>query len=263
MKELLLRTATGILLIGFFVGSILLGPTPLLIVILVVYGLGTRELFRLKSTSINLPALLLAASGALLIIATYSLLNLGMNPKWLLVPASTGIAAYAFYGKENPGLLVLFWLAAPLALFMALGWFPEGSWNALHPVSAIALVWVFDTFAYVWGRLLGKHPMTPKLSPRKTWEGFSGGMIFTILAAWLIYHFSGLHSPSIWIAAGAVTSLFALAGDLFESGLKRKYKVKDTGRILPGHGGILDRFDSALFVAPALFLLLLLVHLFK
>ena len=263
MKELLLRTGTGILLIGVFVGSILLGPTPFLIMILVVYGLATRELFILKSTSINLPSLMFAVSGAMLIMGIYSILKLGMNPIWLLVPVFTGIAAYSLYGKNNPGPLVFFWLAAPLALFMALGWLPEGSWSALHPLSTIALVWVYDTFAYVWGRLLGKHPMTPKLSPRKTWEGFAGGMIFAMLAAWLIYHFSGLHSPAVWIAAGALTSLFALAGDLFESGLKRKYKVKDTGRILPGHGGILDRFDSVLFVAPALFLLLLLVHLFK
>ena len=141
------------------------------------------------------------------------------------------------YGKENPGLLVLFWIAIPLALFLAMGWFPEGSWSSLLPISILVLVWVFDTFAYVIGSLPGKHPLTPILSPGKTWEGFAGGMIFSILAALLIYHFSGLESPAVWIAAGAITSIFALTGDLFESSLKRKYMVKDTGRYYPDTEG--------------------------
>ncbi len=258
MRELLLRTATGILLVVLFIGSILLGPTPMLMMMLVVFGLGTRELFRLKSISMSLPSLLLVASGALIITGVFALLKLGMNPLWFILPAILWIAGYAWKGTRNPGLLVLFWISIPLASFIATGWFFEGSWNSLLPIAIIALVWVNDTFAYVTGSLVGKHPLTPRLSPGKTWEGFAGGLLFTMLAAWIFYHFTGLQTPATWIAAGAITSLFAMAGDLFESGLKRKYKVKDTGEILPGHGGILDRFDSLLFVAPAMFLLLLL-----
>jgi len=263
VKELLLRTATGILLIVVFIGSILLGPTPMLITMLVVYFLGTRELFKLTSLPISFPSLLLAASGALIIFGAYAILKLEIAPMWLFLPVTLWLIGYAWQGKLKPSSLVLLWISTPLALFLALGWLPEGDWNSLSPVTAIALVWVNDTFAYVCGSLLGKHALTPKLSPGKTWEGFAGGIFFSMLAAWIFYHFSGLYTPGLWIAAGAVTSLFAMAGDLFESGLKRKYKVKDTGEILPGHGGILDRFDSLLFVTPALFLLLLLIHLLK
>jgi phosphatidate cytidylyltransferase len=262
LKELLLRTATGILLVVLFIGSILLGPAPMLVSILVVYGLGTRELYRMISIPVTFPAVLLFASGALLLTGVHAWLSRGMNPVWLILPAILWIAGYLWHGRANPGLLVLFWIAIPLASFMASGWFPSGSWNSQIPVAVIALVWINDTFAYLTGSLIGKHPMTPKLSPGKTWEGLAGGILFTMFSGWLFYHFTGHLNPATWIVAGAITSLFALAGDLFESHLKRKHEVKNTGEILPGHGGILDRFDSLLFAAPALFLMLLLNHLF-
>ncbi len=261
MRELLLRTATGIILLVLFIGSILLGPTPMLIMILVVFGLGTRELYRLKSIPMSMASFLLAASGVLLIAGIFAFLKLGMNPLWFILPAVLWMAGYIMHGKENPGPLLLLWIALPLASYMATGWFPDGIWKSLLPAAIIGLVWVNDTFAYVTGSLLGKHPMTPRISPGKTWEGFAGGLLFTLLAGWIFFHFSGRQTLSIWLALAATTSLFAMAGDLFESGLKRKYKVKDMGEILPGHGGILDRFDSLFFVAPALLILLLLIHL--
>lgn len=262
MKELLLRTATGILLVVLFIGSIILGPISLAMIMLLVYGLGTRELYKLKSTPIHLPTLLLGSSGGLLILGIYGLLYQDLNPLWLFLPLSIWMIGFALSGKGNPGILVFFWIALPLSLFLAIGWFPEESWKSLLPIATISMVWVNDTFAYVSGSLLGKHPMTLRLSPGKTWEGFVGGLLFTMFAGWLFFHFSGQLSPLMWISLGAITSLFSMAGDLFESGLKRRYKVKDTGSILPGHGGILDRFDSLFFVAPALFLLLLMIHLF-
>ena len=262
MKELLLRTVTGILLIVIFMGSIFLGPTSTLVMLLLVYVLGTRELFQLRSFALSLPGILVAVSGALLIMGVYSILNLDLSPLLLIIPGSLWVAGYAWMGKKNPGLLVLFWIAIPLALFLATGWYPQGTWGSLIPSAILVLVWVNDTFAYVIGSLLGKHSMTPVLSPGKTWEGFAGGMFFSILAALLFMHFSGLESPATWIAAGTITSTFSLMGDLYESSLKRKSMVKDTGAILPGHGGILDRFDSLLFVAPALFFLFLMVRLF-
>lgn len=263
MKELLLRTATGILLVVLFLGSIMLGPFSLVLILLVVYALGTKELYVLKSMPFNVPALLAALSGALLILVIYAFLYLDLKPVWLFLPPGLWTFGFALSPKRYPASLVFFWLALPLALFLAIGWFPDGSWKSILPIATITLVWVNDTFAYVSGSLFGKHPMTPRLSPGKTWEGFVGGMMFSMLSAWIFYYFSGHLTPFIWIGAGAITSLFSMAGDLFESGLKRKNNVKDTGRILPGHGGILDRFDSLLFVAPALFLLFLLIHLFS
>lgn len=261
MRELLQRTATGITLVISFIGSILLGPTTMLIMMLVVYGLGVRELFRLKSTPMIPAAALQAASGALLIAGIYGGLHLGMNPLWLILPLILWTTGFLLSPDRITGTLLLFWIALPLSSFLATGWFPEGSWNSLLPAAVISLVWINDTFAYVCGSLLGKHPLTPKLSPGKTWEGLVGGILFTMLAGWIFFHFTGLQSAVTWISAGAVAGLFGLAGDLFESRLKRKHKVKDSGGLLPGHGGVLDRFDSLLFVAPAMFLLILLLQL--
>lgn len=262
MKELLIRTATGIFLVVLFIGSILLGPTAMLIMILGIYGLGTMELFRLKSSPLSLSAILLTASGALLIAGVYCGLNLGLSPLWLILPTLMWIIGFFWHRNRNTGAFILFWLAIPLSSYIATGWFPEGSWSPLLPITVIALVWINDTFAYLTGTLIGKHTMTPKLSPGKTWEGFAGGILFTMLAGWIFYHFTGLMTLTTWIFAGAISGLFGLAGDLFESGLKRKHNVKDSGGLLPGHGGILDRFDSLLFVAPAMFLLFLLLQLY-
>lgn len=263
MKELLLRTVTGIALVISFIGSILLGPTPMLMMVLLVYGLGCMELFKLKKIRAGTAAILLAISGGLAIITTYAVLKFGVNPLWFILSGSLWIAGYLMHAERLTALLVLFWITIPLSLFIATGWLPEGSWGSLLPLAVIALVWVNDTFAYVWGSLLGKHTLTPKLSPGKTWEGFIGGMLFAMLSGWIFYHFTGLETAATWISAGAVAGLFGLAGDLFESWLKRRSNTKDTGGLLPGHGGVLDRFDSLLFVAPAMFLLILLLQVFS
>ena len=118
--------------------------------------------------------------------------------------------------------------------------------------------WASDTFAYFAGRAWGKHRIVPNISPNKTLEGFIGGFIGTIVVGVVYSHFTGID-----MGLGAVLSVLigiaAPLGDLFESKLKRISGVKDSGNILPGHGGVLDRFDSILFVAPVVFFFLLLV----
>jgi phosphatidate cytidylyltransferase len=261
VRDLIRRTATGISLVVLFVGSILLGPTPMLLMILLIYGLSIMELYKLLQIRKWVTDSLIAGSGALLIAVVYAGLHLNLSPLWLILPATLWIVAYTF-GSGFTGVLTLFWLAIPFASFIALGWFPEGaSFRPLIPVSVIALVWINDTFAYLAGSLLGRHPMTPRLSPKKTWEGFMGGLLISLVAGWLVFRLSGTFTPATWIIGASVISLLGLAGDLFESWLKRKYNVKDTGSLLPGHGGILDRFDSLLFVAPVLLVLLGLLNL--
>ena len=264
MKDLIRRTITGISLVVLFTGSIVLGPTPFMLMILLVYGLSIRELFRLLSVRKWVPGGLIAGSGALLLVAVYASLYLHGNPLWLILPAALWIAGYTWSGSGFAGVLSLFWLSIPFVSFFALGWFLDGAgYRPLIPASVIALVWINDTFAYLVGSLLGKHPMTPKLSPKKTWEGFVGGVVFNLVAGWLFFRFSGTLTASAWIIGASVISLLGLAGDLFESGLKRKYEVKDTGSLLPGHGGILDRFDSLLFVSPVLLLAFIILNLLR
>lgn len=130
----------------------------------------------------------------------------------------------------------------------------------------LVCIWSNDTGAYITGSLLGKHKLFPQLSPKKSWEGFIGGIAFSVLAAFLINNYTGLgvYSSSSWMAIllGILISIFATWGDLFESMLKRNAGVKDSGHLIPGHGGILDRIDSMLFVLPLIGLTLhVAIHL--
>ncbi|MDY3547709.1 phosphatidate cytidylyltransferase [Riemerella anatipestifer] len=123
------------------------------------------------------------------------------------------------------------------------------------------LIWSSDSFAYVFGRLLGKHKMAPKISPKKTWEGFIGGVLSTMLLGFFIeQNYTELRGN--WILVGVLVSVFAPMGDLLESQLKRTFGVKDSGNIIPGHGGILDRLDSFMVCAPVLYLYFAIEKLF-
>ncbi len=217
MKELFIRTLTGILLIVLVIGSILLGSVPFAAILLVIYGLSIYELFHLFQQK----------------------------------------SPWQFW------LLALCWLTLPLAAFFGLGWTGSSTtYQPLIPLAVISLVWINDTFAYLTGRLIGRHRMTPVLSPKKTWEGLFGGFLFTFIGGWGIFEISGMYNSGIRILLSAAICISGLAGDLFESGLKRKMHVKDSSRLLPGHGGILDRFDSLLFAAPVIWLIIHLLSLY-
>ena len=128
-------------------------------------------------------------------------------------------------------------------------------------ISIFILIWTNDTFAYIVGKSIGKHKLIEKISPKKTIEGFIGGVIFSIIAAILISEFYiqpkiNHHNISlfIWIISAVIIGIFSTLGDLIESKFKRIAGVKDSGNIMPGHGGILDRLDSIIFVAPFVYL---------
>lgn len=125
---------------------------------------------------------------------------------------------------------------------------PEGSWMLM---SVFIMVWVCDSGAYFSGYFLGKHKMAPHLSPKKTIEGGVGGVLLTVVAALIIQRFLPI-APNMLnaVVVALLVAFGAIVGDLFESYLKRSFGVKDSGNILPGHGGFADRFDSFLMVAP-------------
>ena len=138
-------------------------------------------------------------------------------------------------------------------------YFYEPRAEELHYILfAFLIVWLTDTGAYIFGRLMGKHKLWPVISPNKTIEGFIGGIICSLLVPLIMQFFVNFHL-NIWLLliVTVILSMFGQLGDLVESGFKRHFGVKDSGRILPGHGGILDRFDSFMFVLPLLNILLI------
>jgi phosphatidate cytidylyltransferase len=262
LKELLIRTLTGISLVILVLAAILAGPFTFLVLNMVILALGIKELYTLYPVQKSFPPrMVFAFSSVLLLPVLFLVLELHWNPLFILIPLGGWIIGLVWDGSIHPGLLSMLWLAIPFSSFFALG-FVEGdrAYLPLLPLTTIILIWINDTFAYLVGSKLGNHPLTPRLSPGKTWEGVLGGIIATLAAGFVIHKITGSFASGVWIVLALLTSLLGLAGDLFESSLKRSKNVKDTGGMLPGHGGILDRFDSLLFVAPVLLILFHIIY---
>ena len=147
------------------------------------------------------------------------------------------------------------WVGCGLAFTLLIRDLPEH--GRLAAFAVLLSVWAGDTLAYAGGRLLGRHRMAPTTSPGKTWEGFFFGTVATIFVAFVALYEQGFVSIGESIVLGAVIAVAAPLGDLFESMLKRDMQVKDTGRLLGGHGGMLDRIDAVLFAAPAAYFCIL------
>jgi len=143
----------------------------------------------------------------------------------------------------------IFYVTVPCIMFIFIAYF-DGSYNYMPVLGLLFLNWINDTGAYLVGSQIGKHKLFPRISPKKTWEGFWGGAIITILAAWPISIYLKVFSHSDWLILSIIVVIFGTLGDLIESMFKRSLSVKDTSSLLPGHGGFLDRFDSLLFMIP-------------
>lgn len=213
---------------------------------------------------VNLP--LCVACGALLFTAgflhnyageRYALLYL-----LLVVPASL-LPVAELYRRGGAGFRnvafsfhALLYISLPFALLPYLPYRVAGEWHPWIIFLPFLLAWVNDTFAYLSGVRFGRHKLFPRVSPNKSWEGLVGGSVATLLAgAFLVPRVGGLTRVDTVVIAGIVV-LFGVYGDLIESVFKRCAGVKDSGTFLPGHGGVLDRFDAILFAIPAIFVYL-------
>ncbi len=182
----------------------------------------------------------------------------------LLTAGFIATLIFALYQTQQP---LLNWVVTAagavyigvmLGQALALRLLPNGLWWVLFP---LLITWGNDTFAYLIGITLGKHKLWPRLSPKKSWEGTIGGWLFATLIGFLFVQYSPLQA-SAWIGAliGFFGGVLALFGDLSISMLKRQVGAKDSGVMMPGHGGMLDRLDSLLFVIPFVYQIALLVH---
>jgi len=138
-------------------------------------------------------------------------------------------------------------LTAPPFMINTTDWFPE---FAAIPLGIVLLIWANDTFAYFTGSLIGITKILPSVSPKKSWEGFIGGSVFAILTGWILSKYFTQLNVYQWISVAIIISVTGTIGDFFESFIKRKAEVKDSGNLLPGHGGFLDRFDALIFCLP-------------
>ncbi len=158
---------------------------------------------------------------------------------------------------DHKKLLPIFGLVYPtIALLMPLIHSDEKVWKSNFWLYAIILIWISDVGAYLVGRKLGKTKLIEKVSPKKTVEGSIGAGIFTVIGGIIIYFTSHSFNLTFWIVTAITIWIIGTFGDLYESTIKRKYDAKDSGDLLPGHGGFLDRFDSLIFAAPFLVLIL-------
>jgi len=172
-----------------------------------------------------------------------------------LIPLMIFIESKKFFLKNiGYSLFGLLYISLPLGLLIDLRnrWMEEDYQLSMTiPLLIIFTLWINDTMAYLVGTLVGKTPLTP-VSPKKTWEGTVGGIILAIITMCLIAHFTGRLSIIHTAIIAAITSITGTYGDLFESKLKRMAGVKDSGQLMPGHGGFLDRFDSLLFAVTVI-----------
>ncbi|HRY32432.1 MAG TPA: phosphatidate cytidylyltransferase [Bacteroidales bacterium] len=163
--------------------------------------------------------------------------------------------------RAGTGLIGVLYVVLPLGLLQFL-YYPcaiSGPADPVLPAAMFGLIWIHDTFAYLSGKLFGKHLLFERISPKKTWEGSAGGAVFCLLAAWAAASWLGVLTLPQWILFAVIVIVFGSLGDLSESMLKRKAGLKDSGNRIPGHGGILDRFDAVLMVAPVVFVMVMII----
>mgnify|MGYP001252982400 FL=1 len=157
-------------------------------------------------------------------------------------------------------LFSIIYIFIPLSLVIPIGCFENKIYNYKILFGLLILIWSSDSWAFVCGKLFGRHKLFEKISPNKTWEGFIGSIILTTITGYVISNNGFGLSQTEWMILGTITAISATLGDLFQSMLKRESNIKDSGNILPGHGGILDRFDSILICFPVFYLYLYYIN---
>ena len=253
-RKLLPSILVSLTLLTLIFGSIYLEPLLFLALICVVIMLGVRELAHAYRTGgIELPDLPIMAAALIILLASWFGDTEGLAVSTgLVIPVLMFllllISQKDFIKRSTSAVFAVFYLAVLGGFILLLANNDDGGKRILALVILIACN---DTFAYFAGVLFGKHKMAPTISPKKSWEGLVGGLIASLIGGALIFHNSFGVGWYVGAAVGAMTVVTATCGDLIESAIKRDLAIKDMSNLLPGHGGIMDRLDSALFTAPA------------
>jgi len=274
LDNLFRRTLTGVFIVIFILGGFWLHPVSFFLTGLVLLSGTQYEYYLLIKTTGARPQMV---TGMLTGITAYILATLiaaGYLPdSWflLLIPMMSVIMAIELYRRQEKPFdslahtfFSLLYTAIPISMvpfsaFSHTGLEPLlGQGNFLFSpgiiVGFLLLLWANDTGAYLVGVTIGRHRLMERISPKKSWEGFFGGMVIAAAIAWLLSGWLGVVGKADWIIISIIVSVAGTYGELIESMLKRSIGVKDSGTIMPGHGGFLDRFDSAVIAFPMVFL---------
>jgi len=271
LNNLTKRTLSGIGFILVILGALTGGPLTFYILFLVITGFCLLEFYNL---AVKNGADVQKTTGIItgLVIFSVNFLVTGgyiENTWWLIVlPFIFLIHIRELYrNKKNPFRNITYTLAGliyPLLFLTLISQivfipYPDPGYNHQIILSLFVLTWSHDSFAYIVGKRFGKHKLSRNISPQKSWEGVAGGFFFTILAALIIFYLTSHLNMVIWIVLAIIVSVAGTFGDLTVSSVKRSAGVKESGHLIPGHGGALDRFDSALFIIPLAYAFLKLI----
>ena len=265
MKNLITRTISGLLFLVIMVSAILYRYATFWAISCIIVAVGIYEFLNITIPKTNDLQKGISVLIGVTLVTLVACITPVVPPVLMYVLFAAVVCLFALiliielYQKsekpfENIALLILpvIYIAIPFTLMniMYLGENTKG----LSILAFFIFIWASDVGAYCFGMLLGKHKLFPRISPQKSWEGFFGGILTAIIASILVskFMFDGKNLQH-WIVISIITAVFGTLGDLVESMLKRSVGVKDSGKIMPGHGGILDRFDAALLAFPIVF----------
>jgi phosphatidate cytidylyltransferase len=265
MNNFVKRTLSGFFFVSLLIASILSSRYTFLAIFAIITGWSVFEFHKLsnkqKDTDVNL---WIALVGGVLLFAT----------SYIYASGLTHYPVFSIYGlyvvlvliselyrqKANPlhnwasFILGQLYVALPFALLNFI-LFIDG-WQPLILLSVFVTIWVNDSGAYLVGVTMGKHRLFERISPKKSWEGFFGGAIFALISGYIFSIYIPQISLVNWLVFSEIIVVFGTLGDLIESLMKRTVNVKDSGNVIPGHGGLLDRFDSMILAAPVVFIYL-------
>ena len=266
MKNLIIRALTGIIFVVVLISAIYIHPIFFLILFCIITGLTLWEFGGLVKhyENANLQRTVNVLGGVYLFIATFVYAN-GLTDGKIFLPYLLFIMltmiAELYYKAPNPinnwafTLFAQVYCAGSFSILNFIGAEPGTpgvmSYTPLFIMAIFIFVWLDDTGAYLVGSLIGKHKLFERISPKKSWEVFFGGLILSLASSQAFAWFAPEINRMNWLGLAATVVLFGTWGDLIESLLKRTLGVKDSGNALPGHGGMLDRFDSVMLAVPA------------
>lgn len=275
MNETLKRAISGIIYIVLLIFSITYSAESFFILFGLFLVIAVYEFCQLVHLNKILPILFaVLIYGSVTYLESHKI-TLSKNFDYTLLITTLAISIRCIYFlfddkqyKVEKVWKYLFLLGYIILPFVIITKIPFGinGYNHKIIIGIFILIWTNDTFAYIVGKSIGKHKLYEKISPKKTIEGFLGGIVFALLASYLIsvYYIEGKQiTQNIWFVFALIVGVFGTIGDLIESKFKRIANVKDSGNIMPGHGGILDRLDSVIFVAPFVFLFYQLLNIIK